>query len=35
MAWAIILLCFFLGSLVALKPSGRSKDFKRAKDEED
>ncbi len=35
MAWAIVLLCFILGGLVALKPSGRKTDFKRAKSEDD
>lgn len=31
MAWAIVLLCFILGSLVALRPSGRKLDIKRPK----
>ncbi len=31
MAWGIILLCLILGSLSALRPSGRKKDFKPAK----
>lgn len=35
MAWAIVLLCLILGSLIALKPSGRKQDFKRAKNAED
>jgi len=32
MTWAIILLCFILGALIALRPSGRKQDFKRAKE---
>ena len=32
MAWGIILLCFILGSLAALRPSGRKRDFKRPKE---
>ena len=31
MAWAIILLCFILGAIAALRPSGRKQDFERAK----
>ena len=34
MAWGLVLLCLILGSLVALRPSSRSHDFKRSKDEE-
>lgn len=29
MKWAIVLLCVILGSLGALRPSGRKKDFRR------
>ena len=32
MAWAIVLLCAVLGSLGALRPSGRQKDFRREKE---
>lgn len=35
MTWAIVLLCIILGALVALRPSGRKKDFARAKGGED
>jgi hypothetical protein len=35
MAWAIILLCFILGSMIALRPSGRKKDFARSKNVDD
>lgn len=35
MAWGIVLLCFILGALVTLKPSGRKTDFKREKNTED
>jgi hypothetical protein len=35
MAWGLVLLCVVLGSLGALRPSGRAHDFKRVKDEED
>jgi hypothetical protein len=31
MAWGIVLLCLVLGSLGALRPSGRQKDFRRPK----
>lgn len=31
MAWGIVLLCIVLGSLVALRPSGRARDFRRVK----
>ena len=31
MAWAIVLLCFILGSFSALRPSNRSYDFRRDK----
>ncbi len=34
MAWAIVLLCAFLGSLGALRPSMRAREFKRVKDED-
>jgi hypothetical protein len=34
MAWGIVLLCIVLGSLVALRPSGRAGDFRRMKTEE-
>ncbi len=34
MAWAIVLLCFVLGSFSALRPSGRTLDFRREKKEE-
>lgn len=34
MAWAIILLCIFLGSFSALRSSGRRADFRRSKDED-
>lgn len=33
MAWGIVLLCIVLGSLVALRPSGRTADFRREKPE--
>jgi hypothetical protein len=33
MAWAIVLLCTFLGSVGALRPSMRAREFKRVKDE--
>jgi hypothetical protein len=34
MAWGIVLLCIVLGSLVALRPSGRAGDFRRMKTED-
>jgi hypothetical protein len=34
MAWGLLLLCIVLGSLGALRPSGRSHDFRRIKEEE-
>lgn len=34
MAWAVLLLCVILGSFGALRPSNRSKDFRRSKDED-
>jgi hypothetical protein len=34
MAWAIVLLCTFLGSLGALRPSMRAREFKRVKDDD-
>lgn len=34
MAWAVLLLCVVLGSMSALRPSGRSHDFRRVKEEE-
>ena len=34
MAWGLVILCAFLGGLSALRPSGRSEDFKRFKDED-
>jgi hypothetical protein len=35
MAWFLVLLCIILGSLGALRPSGRTHDFKRVKEEDD
>jgi hypothetical protein len=35
MAWGLVLLCVVLGSLGALRPSGRAHDFKRFKEVED
>jgi hypothetical protein len=32
--WALVLLCVVLGSLGALRPSGRGHDFKRLKEED-
>ncbi len=34
MAWAVLLLCVILGSFAALRPSGRSHDFRRSKEED-
>jgi len=34
MAWGLLLLCIVLGSLGALRPSGRSHDFRRVKEED-
>ena len=34
MAWGLVLLCVVLGSLGALRPSLRRRDFKRTKDED-
>ncbi len=34
MAWALVLLAVVLGSLGALRPSGRQREFKRVKDED-
>jgi hypothetical protein len=34
MAWGLVLLCVVLGSLGALRPSGRQRDFKRVKEED-
>jgi hypothetical protein len=34
MAWGLVILCVVLGSLGALRPSGRAHDFKRVKAEE-
>lgn len=34
MAWALVILCAILGSLGALRPSMRSREFKRVKDED-
>jgi hypothetical protein len=34
MAWAIVLLCTVLGALAGLRPSMRSREFKRVKDED-
>ena len=33
MAWGLVLLCFVLGSLGALRPSGRAHEFKRVKED--
>ena len=33
MAWGLVLLCIILGSLGALRPSGRAHDFKRVREE--
>ena len=33
MAWGLVLLCVLLGSLSALRPSGRQQDFKRIKED--
>jgi hypothetical protein len=33
MAWAIVILCAILGSMGALRPSMRARDFKREKEE--
>jgi hypothetical protein len=33
MAWALVLLCAFLGAMGALRPSLRARDFKREKEE--
>jgi hypothetical protein len=35
MAWFLVLLCVGLGSLGALRPSGRTHDFKRDKNDDD
>jgi hypothetical protein len=35
MAWAIVLLCLILGSLITLRPSGRKLDIKRAKSDKE
>jgi len=32
MGWAIVLLCVILGSLGALRPSGRKREFRREKE---
>lgn len=34
MAWAVLLLCVILGSFAALRPSNRSVDFRRSKEED-
>jgi hypothetical protein len=34
MAWAVLLLCVILGGLGALRPSGRTADFRRVKEED-
>jgi hypothetical protein len=34
MAWGLVLLCIILGSLGALRPSGRAHDFKRVREED-
>ena len=34
MAWALVILCAILGSLGALRPSMRMREFKRVKDED-
>ncbi len=34
MAWGLVLLCIVLGSLTALRSSGRQMDFKRPKDDD-
>jgi hypothetical protein len=34
MAWALVLLCVILGSLGALRPSLRRREFKRVKEED-
>mgnify|MGYP000057404179 CR=1 FL=1 len=33
MDWGIVLLCIVLGSLCALRPSGRAADFRRVKED--
>ena len=34
MAWALVLLSIILGSLGALRPSGRQREFRRVKEED-
>lgn len=34
MAWGLLLLCVILGGLATLRPSGRTADFKRVKEED-
>jgi hypothetical protein len=34
MAWGLVLLCIILGALGALRPSGRTQDFRRIKEED-
>jgi hypothetical protein len=34
MAWGLLLLCVVLGGFAVLRPSGRSTDFKRVKEED-
>jgi hypothetical protein len=34
MAWGLVILCAIIGALGALRPAGRTQDFKRAQEED-